>query len=87
MSELEEAEEASRKENERKLDDLSEEVERLRQDLAAAEIRCTDLDQMLSSKGTGYYLTFYIFIALTIVSDPGSLDPDLDSGILLNPYP
>jgi hypothetical protein len=51
VSELEEAEEASRKENERRLEDLSEEVERLRQDLAAAEIRCTDHDQMLSSKG------------------------------------
>jgi predicted nucleic acid-binding Zn-ribbon protein len=39
------------KENEQKLENLQEEMERLKQDLAAADIKCTDLEQMLSSKG------------------------------------
>ena len=48
---LKEREEAERSEQERRLEELQEEQERLKQDLATAEIRCTDLEQTLSSKG------------------------------------
>jgi hypothetical protein len=53
VASIEGREEAERNEQERRVEELQEELDRLKQDLALAEIKCTDLEQTLNNKGTG----------------------------------